>query len=200
MRKSWNAGLTKESNTSVKKISETMRARKLDNFKKWRDRMKSEGVIKSSYKPLKRSKELAELIGVILGDGHVGVMPRTESLRIVANADNTGFILRYSKFVTDIFGKKPHVAKHKSANAVNITIYEKNISRRLGVPAGARGKTKLPIPPWIQKSQTFRLAYLRGLYEAEGSYSVHEKTGTYKLVFSNPTCLFCAMWTRSYGT
>ncbi len=185
MRKSWNTGLTKESNTSVKKTSETMRARKLDNFKNWRDRMKSEGVIKSSYKPFARSKYLAELIGVVLGDGHISLFPRTECLRIVANSDNQGFIDRYTRIVTNIFGKKPHVARRKNAHAVNITIYEKSISQRLDIPTGARSKTRLPIPSWIHKNRGFALAYLRGLYEAEGSYSTHEKTGTYKFVFSN---------------
>ncbi|HCJ52170.1 MAG TPA: hypothetical protein DHV25_00415 [Candidatus Kerfeldbacteria bacterium] len=35
------------------------------------------------------------------------------------------------------------------------------------------------------KSRPYIIRYLRGLYEAEGSYSVHKQTYTYKFVFSN---------------
>ncbi len=182
---SWSKGLTKETNPSLMKTSETMRIRKLDNFKKWRDRMKSEGKIKSSYPALVKNENLAELIGVVLGDGHVGVFPRAECLRIVGTSTNHGFVERYSKMVERIFNKKPYVAKRKQSNATDITIYEKNISKRLGVPTGARKELALPIPNWIRRSKKFQIAYLRGLYEAEGCYAVHLPTGTHKFIFTN---------------
>jgi hypothetical protein len=185
MRKSWNTGLTKETNASVLKISETMRARKLDNFKQWRDKGRADGVIKSAYPALKRTKVLAELIGVILGDGHIGNFPRTECLRIVGHSDNHGFVERYSRIIEYVFGKKPHVAKRSNANAVNITIYEKNLSKRLGIPSGARMHVSLPIPMWILAKKAYKVGYLRGLYEAEGSYNVHQPTYTHKFIFAN---------------
>lgn len=85
MKRGWNKGHTKKTNASLRKTSETMRRKKLDNFKKWRDEMKKQGKIKSTYPALIHSSELAELIGVIHGDGHIGKLPRTESLRIVGN-------------------------------------------------------------------------------------------------------------------
>ena len=185
MKEAWNKGLSKMNNASVKKISETMRLRKLDNFKKWRDAMKKEGKIKSSYPALKRSKELAELIGVILGDGHICKFARTESLRIVGNANNKGFSERYARIIEIVFNKKPHVAKRKNSNAMNITLYEKHISERLNLPTGSREHVDFPIPEWITLRKSYVKAYLRGLYEAEGSYSVHEATYTHKFIFTN---------------
>lgn len=70
-------------------------------------------------------------------------------------------------------------------NCVRISIYEKFISKRLGIPCGSRKNFNAVIPKWILKDRKQVLAYLRGLYEAEGSFSVHKPTSTYKLFFSN---------------
>ena len=112
-----------------------MRARKLDNFKRWRDEMKRIGKIKSSYPALKKSGNLAELIGTVLGDGHIAKHPRCDSLRIVGDAAKMGFVYRAAMLVEIVFAKKPAVAKRTSSNAVTVTIYERKISERLGVPA-----------------------------------------------------------------
>src|SRR3990167_5677036 len=64
----------------ARKISETMRAKGLDNFKEWRNEQKRLGNIKSEYPSLEQGGDLAELIGVVLGDGHIEAFPRTERL------------------------------------------------------------------------------------------------------------------------
>jgi DNA-binding transcriptional regulator WhiA len=185
MPSNWSKGLTKFSNPSVLKISQTMKLRKIDNFKIWRDRMKAEGKIKSEYPLLKKNADLAELIGAILGDGHIRAYPRTEELSIFSNSNNPGFIARYSKFVGDIFGKKPVISKHSEANCVRIRIYQKYISDRLEIPFSPRANLKIQVPNWILKNKRFIVRYLRGLYEAEGSFCVHKPTSTYKALFAN---------------
>jgi len=162
-----------------------MKSRGLDNFKKWRDQMKKEGKIKSSYPALKKNGDLAELIGVILGDGNIYLFPRTECLRIVGNFKNKGFATRYANLIKNVFGKTPRVSKRKSSNATDIVIYEKYLSKRLGIPSGTRAKSNIKIPLWIKTNQNFSIRYLRGLYEAEGSLCFHQKTYTHKFLFSN---------------
>lgn len=181
----WNRGLTKKTNSSVLKISQTMKKKKIDNFSRWRDQMKKEGVIKDTYPPFKKNGNLAELLGVILGDGNICKFPRTEALRIVGNAAHQGFIDRYARIIEIVFEKKPHVAKRSDSNAANITIYEKNISKRLGIPAGSKKDLHFILPKWILKNKDYICRYLRGLYESDGSYSVHESTYTYKFIFTN---------------
>lgn len=185
MHKAWNKGLVKTNNASVRKISETMKARKVDNFATWRKRMKAEGKMKTHYPVLRKNGDLAELIGAILGDGYIGAFPRTEVLRIVASANNEGFIKRYSELVEKIFQKVPTVKKRNSSEAVNITIYEKHIARRLFMQTGSKAHVLLPMPEWISMSRNFTIRYLRGLYEAEGSVSYHKKTYTHKFQFAN---------------
>lgn len=185
MPSNWSKGLTKETHPSVRKISETMKRKKIDNFYHWREKMKKAGKIKSTYPPFDKTGDLAEFIGVILGDGHIGKFPRTESLSLFSNSNNKGFIARYSKLMQQILDKKPAIAKRGSTNCTMITIYQKNISKRLRIPSGARKNHHLPIPRWISRNKKFIIRYLRGLFEAEGSYCIHKPTSTHKLIFYN---------------
>jgi DNA-binding transcriptional regulator WhiA len=52
-------------------------------------------------------------------------------------------------------------------------------------PGGARKNQDIKIPQWILRNKEYLKRYLRGLYEAEGSFCVHEPTYTYKFIFSN---------------
>src|SRR3989344_4351859 len=115
MRSSWSKGYTKETHPSVRKISETMKRLKVDNIRTWRDEMRRNGLIKSEYPLFKRDGDLAELLGVTLGDGHICKFLRCESLRITANSNNLGFIRRYAYLIKKIFGKEPAIAKVKGS-------------------------------------------------------------------------------------
>jgi len=183
--KSWNKGLTKETSVSVRKTSDTMKKRKIDNFAKWRNEMKASGKIVSEYPLFEKNGDLAELIGVVLGDGHIRKFPRTEELSIFSNSNNPGFIKRYSDLVYKIFGKRPTLTKHGSTNCIRIRLYQKYIQKRLSVPYSPRGKLNIRIQGWIFRDKDYILRYLRGLYEAEGAHCVHIPTGTYKLFFAN---------------
>ncbi len=181
---SWAKGHTKETHPSLVKISETFKRKKIDNFAEWRLRMKKLGKIPASYPELNRTKDLAELIGVTLGDGNIHKFPRTEGLTIASNAKNRGFIQRYAELVEKVFRKKATIDK-PHGGCVKIRIYQKNLSKRLGIPTGSRIKKKIIVPRWISRSREHSICFLRGLYEAEGSFCVHEPTSTYKMFFSN---------------
>ena len=181
----WNKGLTKDTHPALRKTSETMRRKHIDNFKNWRNGMKQQGLIKSLYPPLAKNGDLAELIGVVLGDGHLHKHDRCDSLRIVGDAKKMGFITRSAQLIHSVFEKQPKVMKRSNSNAVNITLYEKNIAKRLNIPTGARAQYEFDLPVWIEKNRNNKLRFLRGLYEAEGSLSHHPATYTHKFIFSN---------------
>ncbi len=183
--KNWNKGFTKLTHPSLLKTSETMKNRGLDNFSKWRDGMKLAGKIRSLYPKFKKDADLAELIGVILGDGHIRKYPRTEELSIFSNSNNAGFIERYSNLIEKIFEKKPVLRNHGKANCTRIRIYQKEIQSRLDIPYSPRGLLKIEVPGWILKDRKLIVRYLRGLYEAEGSHCIHKPTSTYKVFFTN---------------
>jgi len=183
---SWSKGFTKETHPSIAKMVETFKKKRIDNFAEWRKKAVKLGIVRADYPSFKKSGSLAELIGAILGDGHIEKFPRTESLTIACNSNNPGFINRYADLVKKFFNKKPYIKKiSKEKNCIRIRIYQKNISKRLGIATGNRGKSVIHIPNWIIKNKNFLKRYLRGLYEAEGSFCVHKPTCTYKFLFSN---------------
>lgn len=147
--------------------------------------MKVLGKIPGGYAELIKCEELAEFVGVILGDGNISKFPRTERLLLVSNANNTGFVKRYSDIIKRLFNKKPSVKKVTISNAVRIGFYQKEISTRLAIPAGSRKKLNYIVPQWIKQNDDYLIAFLRGLFEAEGSLSIHIHTGTYNFQFKN---------------
>ena len=181
----WNKGLTKENNSQVKKISDTFKRKNINNFLKWRYKMIQKGEIIPNRPPLIKSSHLALLTGLILGDGNIHRFPRTEKLTITLGLDKPNLILFTETLVEEIFKKKPKTLKHNTGNAVRIYIYQKQISERLEIPSGNRRYSTTGIPRWTWKSKEYLISCLRGLFEAEGSLSIHLPTYTYNFAFSN---------------
>lgn len=181
----WSRGLTKHTNHSVAKISRTFKRKKIDNFARWRSAAREKGIIPKSYPPLKKNSNLAFLIGLTLGDGNVHRFRRTESIRITLGTDKPTLWKYAAIIVGKVFKKKPTVRKVGSSNCVTITLYQNLISERLDIPPGNRAKLYVVVPKWILAKKEYVVRYLRGLYEAEGSFCVHRPTGTYKFLFCN---------------
>jgi hypothetical protein len=176
---SWNKGFNKKTHPSVAKISATMKAQKIDNFKQWR---KDHPVL---YAELPHDGNLAEYIGAVLGDGHIERFPRTERITITGDAKKMGFIVRYAVLTAKLFHKKPAIEKAKSSNAVRVSLYQKFISRRLGIPTGDRTDFLYKLPRWIAGDEDYLIRFLRGLFEAEGYLCIHLPTHTYNFAFTN---------------
>lgn len=112
-------------------------------------------------------------------------MARTQCLRITLGTDKPDLWKYTTKVIEKVFQKTPSVYKRNNANCVNITIYQNNLSQRLNVPLGARKNKHIIIPRWVSGDMSKLLPFLKGLFEAEASFSVHRKTYTYNLSFSN---------------
>jgi hypothetical protein len=181
----WNKGKTKATDLSVKKISETMKRKHIDNFAEWRIKAKLTGVIQDSSKELNKTDDLAFLIGLILGDGNIYRFPRTECLRITLGTDKPKLAFYTVRIIEKVLKKSPSIIKRNNSNCYNVTFCQKNLSQRLEVPSGARGKVDIKFPKWVWGEESYLLSILRGLFEAEASYCVHEKTYTYNFEFSN---------------
>lgn len=181
----WNKGKTKENDIRVKQISETLKSKHIDNFYQWREKQREKGIFGYPSRKLRESKKLAYLTGIILGDGCLTKLRRTECLRLILGTDKPD-LANYSAVVMEsIFKKKPSIIKRNNSNCYNITIYQKGLSDRLGLACGARKNNKINIPKWILRNDSYSIEFLKGLFEAEGSYSVHLPTYTYNFQFSN---------------
>jgi hypothetical protein len=175
--RSWNKGLTKNDHAGLARIAQARREK--NNFAVW------QAAHPVAYSELSRNEELAFLIGLILGDGNIHKFPRTECLTIVLGTDKPALWKYAAHLIEKLFNKKPYVAKVNGSECMRVRIYQNGISKRLNIPTGARGSLAIKIPDWIDNNKTFLIAYLKGLFEAEGSFCIHLPTCTYNLAFSN---------------
>ncbi len=184
-RRAWNKGKSKETDPRVSKISETFRRKGIDNFAEWREWARKQGIIPSTYPRFEQNKCLAFLIGMIWGDGHLQEYRRTEALKISLGTDKPELIWYTKRMLEQIVGKKASVYKARDEECAHIQIYQKHLSERFGIPTGDRGNVKVELPSWVTEKEKYLIECLRGLFEAEGSLSIHKPTYTYNLAFSN---------------
>lgn len=139
----------------------------------------------------KKSSELAEFVGIMLGDGGIS---KTQVI-ITLNSDSD---FAYSIYVRDLlkrlFSVEPSIHKKKSSRALDIVISRKNLvdyCQSIGLKVGNKIKQGVDIPDWIKRNKKFQIACVRGLIDTDGSifahrYKVEDKAYSYKkLVFTS---------------
>lgn len=179
----WDKGDTKENNLSLLRLSNTLKIRKEWNFSKWQRKRKKQRI--PLYKGLLKGENLAELIGIVLGDGNLYKHPRTENLRIICDSRDTGYIRHIVNLVEKIFFKKPSVIKRKNENATVVSLYQCKISARLKLGVGNKIKNNVGIPSWITSDKRFMLMCLKGLFETDGCFVEDKGNYTQIIEFKN---------------
>ncbi|MFH0827126.1 MAG: LAGLIDADG family homing endonuclease [Candidatus Omnitrophota bacterium] len=174
----WSKGETKETNRSLLKLSNSLRKKKKWNFTKWQREKRRQQT--TQYKQLSRDEELAELIGIVLGDGSLYKHLRTESLRIICNSKDVSYIRWICSLIKKIFHKTPSVIKRKNENATVVYLYQCKISKRLGLPCGNKISNNIGIPHWISFKKKYIIKCLKGLFETDGCF--HEDRDNYTRV------------------
>ena len=116
---------------------------------------------------------MAELIGIILGDGNIWVRKPYYYLTIVGDSKkDRNYLLNYVKpLFRKLFNKELHVRTHKSNNELFIYTGSKNVIftlRHFGLTSGDKKKNNIKIPSWIFKSNKYIKACIRGLIDTDG--------------------------------
>ena len=143
------------------------------NWEKW---WKTVGIYqereifkRKSIKIPKKSIELAELCGILIGDG--GITKR--QVRITLNCETDKIYSKYVvKLFQKLFGTKPKVYKIKDSRALNICISRSDLVDFLfkhGLKVGNKLKQNLSIPEWIIKSEKYTTSCIRGMVDTDGS-------------------------------
>lgn len=171
----WNKGDTKENNLSLLKLSNTLKIRKEWNFSKWQRRRKKQQIIQ--YQELSKDENLAELIGIILGDGNLYKHLRTENLRVICNSKDIVYIRHIAHLIAKIFHKSPSIIKRNNENVTVVCLYQCEISKRLDLPCGNKIKNNVGIPSWIFSNTDYMVRCLKGLFETDGCF--HEDRDNY---------------------
>lgn len=138
-----------------------------------------------------QSVALAELCGIIAGDGHIGAYQTT----VTTNSVTDGQHALYVKSLFERLFKIPVSIKPKvGQNACVVVVSSKEVARFLvkkGMAAGHKIRAGLRMPDWIVEKKPYRLVFIRGLFDTDGCVYVDThiiKGKTYKnlgLAFTN---------------
>ncbi|HWH07251.1 MAG TPA: LAGLIDADG family homing endonuclease [Candidatus Paceibacterota bacterium] len=132
-------------------------------------------ALKTGFKtlrPIKRprpSKKLAEALGIVMGDGHVG-----EYQLSVVTSSETDFAhaMHTQGLLASLFDVPVTLRIRKDKKACVVLVSSKNVCdyfESLGMPKGNKIHAGMRIPPWIRRNDTYRTAFVRGLIDTDGT-------------------------------
>lgn len=156
--------------------------------------LRDKGIITGPkiYKlPYTLNEELAEYVGIMLGDGSITQTQATVTLNSEADNEYVHFV---RKLGNKLFCEEPKLYKRKDSKA--IVLYYNGVLLvkffvKIGLKIGNKVKQQVDVPEWIKSSQNLSIACLRGLIDTDGGiflhkYKVSGKEYTYKKIcFSN---------------
>ena len=152
--------------------------------------LRERGVIplcRSWVLPNKKSVDLAEFVGIMLGDG--GITKEQATITLNSEADK-----QYIEYVTNLgrilFGDKPAIIKKKDCKAIDLRysgIKLVNFLISIGLKRGNKVKRQVGVPDWVKKSNSYKIACLKGLMDTDGCVVVStHKVGLKRYVYYNP--------------
>jgi len=149
--------------------------------KKWYEWWEREGKRKYSFigvcKPIaqpRRSKDLAEFVGIVLGDGGISKRQITFTLHAVDDKPYSKFII---SLVKSLFNVPVRNHNHNNSLGVDYVISRSELVRfcteRLGLKVGGKVRQQVDIPLWIKKNKDYATVCVRGLIDTDGSIFTH---------------------------
>lgn len=139
--------------------------------------LRARGLIpqpKPFYEPKEYSKELAEFVGILLGDGHIGKEQWSITLNSIVDKEYGVYV---NALVEYLFRFTPGFHKRKNMSAFVISgSGSKAISylQTLGLKIGNKVVQQVDVPEWIKKDLIFRYACVRGLVDTDGGVFIHK--------------------------
>jgi|SRR3989338_4388836 len=122
---------------------------------------------------MKKTKELAELVGIMMGDGCLSSCNGAYVTYISGHKidDREYHEKTIKNLFLKIFGKEVFVKERRKENAIFIRFYDKaifNILHSVGIPIGKKYDS-LKIPDWIVNNSELSSSFIRGLADTDGS-------------------------------
>lgn len=121
-----------------------------------------------------RNIKLAELIGIIYGDGSIGNLWQVViSLNSVSDKIYADYV---SNLFKDLFRVAAPIRKRPNQNTLVVVCSSTSIVEYLvqhGAVRGSKLADKLNIPSWIKENEVFEKAFVRGLVDTDGCIFLH---------------------------
>lgn len=119
------------------------------------------------------SVQLAEFVGIILGDGG---LTRRQIVVTLHKIDDKDFAVYIKLLAEKLFGVTPSLNKRHNKRAesvLSITISRTKLVEffvEMGLCVGSKIRQQVDVPLWIRRSQEFTKACLRGLFDTDGCF------------------------------
>lgn len=135
----------------------------------------------------KKSVDLAEFIGILLGDGGITKKQATITLNTEADKEYVHYV---SRLGNTLFGQKPSISNRKDCKATNLRYSGIKLIEfllKVGLKRGDKVKQQVDVPDWIKSSIKYKVACLRGLMDTDGCISrCTHKYKTKSYTYYNP--------------
>ena len=128
-------------------------------------------IRKKIYYPPK-SPRLAELVGILTGDGGIRDYQVIVTLNKETDKEYTFYV---NKLFKNLFHLNSTIREEKDEKTYEIVVSSKNLVEyliKLGLKQGNKIKQQSDIPEWIKRNKKFKTACLRGLIDTDGSFYV----------------------------
>ena len=142
-----------------------------------------------------RSEKLAELIGIILGDGNINYYKKGKKIGVYQvniagdkNLDKEYHLNYISILFEELFGVKPKEKLPKDSNGRHIVVSSKQLVNFFisnGLNHGNKIKNQVTIPSWIKEKDSYLKACLRGLFDTDGSVYKLTNQNSHQICFTN---------------
>lgn len=130
--------------------------------------------LQSEFKMPDYSVELAEFIGIVLGDGGLTKDQCVISLHIIDDVDYSEYV---RKLAYKLFEATVTTTSYPKHNVIKVIISGIKFIRMLqtfGLTVGNKIKHKVDIPDWIKVNDEYLRACIRGLYDTDGTAFTHK--------------------------
>ncbi len=116
--------------------------------------------------PVKRSEDLAEFFGIMLGDGHVG----TYQTFVTLGTKEYNYVCYVQALMTSLF-KVPATICHRSNGFHDVYIGSVELTRWLIVQGLVSNKVaaQVGVPGWLFEKEAYMRSFLRGFFDTDGS-------------------------------
>ena len=120
------------------------------------------------------NNELAELVGILLGDG--GISRKVIVISIHSEAKE--YIDRVKKLVKSVFKYDIRFHRRKNKNVIDLKVH--SVARvecllRLGLKIGNKVEKQVGIPDWIKADNNYYISCIRGLIDTDGYIGRYQK-------------------------
>lgn len=164
---------------SYKKYGSLSKRNKKYRKKKWLEWWEKKGKFnqnqyflpKDIFLP-KNSVQLAEFVGILLGDGSIS----DRQISITLNGvDDLDFSFYVKNLVDNLFSVKSSVYTRKSKSILNIVVSRTKLVKfmlNMGLKIGSKVRQQTGVPKWINKSEFFTKSCMKGLLDTDGCFYI----------------------------